>query len=178
MKYPIISNRDIDITTEFENCCKDNILICTVGLPRSGKSTWAKTTGLPIVSPDGIRLALTGRRWWGPIEHEVWATIRTMLRSLFWSGNKAIILDAPNFQRRARDAVCPSLDVLWTRHFILFDTPVDVCKERAMKTYPVLCDIIDWFAENWEPIEKEEGQIERITFDPSRPNSFYYQKET
>ena len=29
-------------------------LLATVGLPRSGKSTWAKEQGFPIVSPDAI----------------------------------------------------------------------------------------------------------------------------
>ncbi|KKK82651.1 hypothetical protein LCGC14_2801230, partial [marine sediment metagenome] len=35
-------------------------LILTVGLPRSGKSTWARKQGHPIVNPDSIRLALYG----------------------------------------------------------------------------------------------------------------------
>ena len=176
MKHPIIDDRSIDATAEFENRCTDNILICTVGLPRSGKSTWAQNVNVPVINPDGVRLAKTGRRWWGPIEHEVWADVRTMIRSLFWSGNKVLILDSTNFQKRARDALHPSLDVLWKRRFVLFDTPVDVCKERAMQTYPELCDIIDWFADNWEPIdERKEGQIiERIIFDSSRPDSFHY----
>jgi len=169
MKYPITDNQGISVTTEFENRCTDNILICTVGLPRSGKSTWARATGRPVINPDGVRLAKTGRRWWGPIEHEIWADIRTMIRSLFWSGNKILILDSTNFQKRARDTICPSSDVLWERRFVVFDTPVDVCKERAMQTYPELCDVIDWFANNWEPIdERKEGPIiERITFNPS-----------
>jgi len=40
------------------------ILILTVGLPRSGKSTWAAKKGFPIVSPDAIRLAMHGMRKW------------------------------------------------------------------------------------------------------------------
>jgi len=176
MKYPITDNRSIDITTEFENRCTDNILICTVGLPRSGKSTWARATGHPVINPDGVRLAKTGRRWWGPIEHEVRADVRTMIRSFFWSGNKVLILDSTNFQKRARDTMCPSSDVLWERQFVIFDTPVDVCKERAMQTYPELCDVIDWFASNWEPIdERKEGSIiERITYNTLHTDSFHY----
>src|SRR5690554_6874569 len=33
-----------------------HILICTVGLPRSGKTTWARKQSYPIVNPDSIRL--------------------------------------------------------------------------------------------------------------------------
>ncbi len=32
-----------------------NRLILTVGLPRSGKTTWALEQGWPIVNPDSIR---------------------------------------------------------------------------------------------------------------------------
>ena len=38
-------------------------LILTVGLPRSGKTTWALAQGYPIVAPDAIRLAVTGQRY-------------------------------------------------------------------------------------------------------------------
>ena len=159
MKYPIIDDRDID-KTEYDVKCAGNVLICTVGLPRSGKSTWAKKTGLSMVNPDAIRLSMTGRRWYGPVEHEIWATARTMVRSLFWAGHKCVILDSTNFQRQARDFFVPSPDCVWKRRFVLFNTPADVCKKRAATTYPVLCDVIDWFAEHWEPIdEEEEGQI-------------------
>ena len=35
-------------------------LIVMVGLPRSGKTTWARKQGYPIVNPDSIRLAFHG----------------------------------------------------------------------------------------------------------------------
>ncbi len=138
----------------------DNILICTVGLPRSGKSTWARKTKLPIVNLDGIRLALTGRRWYGPIEHEVWATARTMVRALFLGGNKIVVLDSTNFQLRQRDTFSPSPDCDWKRYFVVFSTAAEVCKERANKTYPELVEIIDQMGNNWDPInEEKEGAI-------------------
>ena len=168
MKSPITDNQDID-TTEYDNRYTGNTLVCTVGLPRSGKSTWAQRTKLPIVNPDGIRYALTGRRWYGPVEHEIWATARTMVRALFWGGNKVVILDSTNFHRRGRDSFIPSPDCIWERQFVLFDTPADICKKRAEETYPALCDVIDYFVKHWEPIdEQEEGRIiERVIFDPT-----------
>lgn len=168
----IIDNRSID-TTKYDLRCLGNILVCTVGLPRSGKSTWAKATNLPIVNPDGIRLAMTGKRWYGPIEHEIWATARTMVRSLFWGGNKVVVLDSTNMTRKQRDGFIPSQDCIWKRRFVVFDTPIDVCKERAEKTYPELCDVIDWFADNWKAInEKREGQIvDHVRYIPIHKDS-------
>lgn len=161
MKYPI--NAEFD-ALECKKSCTGNILICTVGLPRSGKSTWARKLMFPRVNPDSIRRAFTGLRWFGPIEHQVWATARTMVRALFLAGHKIVVLDSTNLSRKARDAFTPSEDVDWKRRFILFDTPTLVCKERAEKTYPELCEVIDFMQANWEPIDEEvEGQIiERI----------------
>jgi len=150
-------------TTEYSCPCAGNILICTYGLPRSGKSTWARKTGLPIVCSDGIRLALTGRRWFGPVEHEVWATARSMVRAMFFGGNKVIILDATSLIRRVRDTFISSPDCTWTRRFMLFDTPVDVCLERAEATYPELCEVIERFNAAWEPVEEEEGQVIKVS---------------
>lgn len=161
MKYPI--NAEFD-ALECEKRCTGNVLICTVGLPRSGKSTWARKLVFPKVNPDSIRLALTGKRWWGPIEHQVWAMARTMVRALFLAGHKIVVLDSTNLSRKARDAFTPSEDVDWKRRFILFDTPILVCEERAKQTYPELCAVIEHMERTRDKIDEEvEGQIiERI----------------
>lgn len=149
--------RNIDTTEKFENICRGNVLIMTHGLPRSGKSTWARVQGIPIVNPDAIRLSKTGQRWWGPIEHEVWATAITMVRSLFWAGHTCVILDSTTNTRCQRDMFRSSDDVQWGRFVQRFDTPASECCRRAEETYPILVDVINWMAENWEPIESNEG---------------------
>jgi predicted kinase len=139
-----------------EPVTQDNKLIMLMGLPRSGKSTWALAQPYPIVCPDAIRLAKTGQRWWGPIEHEVWATARTMIRALFLAGHKIVILDATALKRQQRDQFKCSQDVVWERYIQSIDTDVEICKDRAEKTYPELVPIIDWFAENREVIQPDE----------------------
>src|SRR5882672_916000 len=62
---------------------KDKLLICTVGLPRSGKSTWARSQSFPIVCPDAIRIAIHGQRFISEAEPFVWATAKAMVRALF-----------------------------------------------------------------------------------------------
>jgi len=127
------------------------------GLPRSGKSTWARSQSWPIVNLDAIRLAKTGQRWWGPIEHEVWATARTMVRALFWAGHRIVVLDSTNYSRQQRDMFCPSADVQWQRFVKIIDTPALECCRRAKETYPELVGVIEQMAENWEPVESDEG---------------------
>lgn len=105
------------------------ILIATVGLPRSGKTTWAQSQAWPIVCPDSIRLALHGQRYAQQAEPFVWAIAKLMVRSLFDAGHKIVILDATNSTRARRDEWLLPLE--WSLYFKVIDTPPDVCIERA-----------------------------------------------
>lgn len=151
METMINADRDCDAGM-YQPISQGNKLIMLMGLPRSGKSTWAQAQGYPIVCPDAIRLAKTGQRWWGPIEHEVWATARTMIRALFLAGHKIVILDSTALKQSQRDNFKCSEDVPWERYVQYIDTDIETCKERARKTYPELVDIIDWFDRNKEVI--------------------------
>jgi predicted kinase len=103
-----------------------NTLILTVGLPRSGKSTWAKSTGLPIVNPDAIRLALHGHNYITDAEPMVWVIAKYMVRALFLSGHNEVILDATNLTKKRRDEwIGP-----WNIEYKLF---THVSKEECIK---------------------------------------------
>ena len=78
-------------------------LTLTVGLPQSGKSTWAMQQGVPVVNPDSIRLAIHGQPFIGDAEPFVWATARTMVNAMFIAGHQHVILDATNTTRKRRD---------------------------------------------------------------------------
>ncbi len=105
-------------------------LICTVGLPRSGKSTWAMAQGYPVVSPDAIRLAIHGNDFIANAEPFVWATAKAMVRALFLAGHDHVILDATNTTRQRR-AEWRSNE--WATFFRCFFESVDTCKERALR---------------------------------------------
>ena len=113
----------------------DNILICTVGLPRSGKSTWAKRQGLPIVNKDSLRYAIYGQRFWAPGEHLIRSHALIMVRSLFMAGHNCVILDECNASINARldwiDEGSKSEFIRWITKFKIFDTSPDICKKRA-----------------------------------------------
>ena len=131
-------------------------LICTMGLPRSGKSTWALEQGFTIVNPDSFRLAIYGQRYWGPGEKLVWATVFACDRALFLGCTDTIILDATNTTRSQRDQ-WQSAD--WETYF--YDgcacVSAETCKARAVSGWQSdLISVIERMAGDFEPLEDDE----------------------
>jgi predicted kinase len=105
-------------------------LILTVGLSRSGKSTWSRAQGVPVVNPDSIRLALHGQRFVSLAEPVVWAIAKVMVRALFLAGHPRVILDATNTTPARR---AEWRDGGWRVSFEVFNTPAEVCIARAIQ---------------------------------------------
>lgn len=122
-------------------------LYMTVGLPRSGKTTWASSQGVPVVNPDSIRLALHGKRFIPRSEGMVWAIAKIMVRALFLAGHTIVILDscATTKERRAEWDEFPNTRV-W------FQTSVSEClaRARAEKDEEIL-PVIEKMANQFEP---------------------------
>lgn len=137
----------------------------TVGLPQSGKSTWAKAQGYPIVNPDSIRLAIHGQPFIKEAEPFVWATAKYMVRSLFLAGHDVVILDATNITRKRRD----EWKGPWDRACCEFWEGSEECKKRAKDTcddnehYDSLCDAIDRMEGEAQMVDFEEEEINPIT---------------
>lgn len=108
----------------------DKTLILTVGLPRSGKSTWSRESGFPMVNPDSIRLAIHGKPFLPEAEPEVWRTARLMVESLFIAGHRIVVLDATNVLRSRRKEWVVSEK--WLTYFKPILTDKDTCIERAI----------------------------------------------
>ena len=108
-----------------------NLLFLTVGLPRSGKSTWAKTTSFPIVNRDAVRLALHGQDYIQEAEDMVTAIEMYMVKALFLAGHNRVIIDATNLKDtyRERWMIGP-----WKIRVCIFDVTPEVCIERAKKS--------------------------------------------
>jgi len=113
------------------------ILIVTIGLPRSGKSTWSLSTGYPIINRDSIRYAISGNIRYFKEEERVSEIEKIMTISLFYAGHDVIIVDATNLKKKYRDT--------WqfvNEHFKCkiiyknFFTSLEECIERAMKNFP------------------------------------------
>jgi len=130
-------------------------LILTVGLPQSGKSTWAREQGMPIVNPDSIRLALHGEAFIKLAEPYVWAIARTMVQALFLAGHEYVIVDATNTTKKRRD--------FWTFDYwsVTFKPFTDVdhqtCISRAIaNNRDDLVPVINRMTEAFEPLELTE----------------------
>lgn len=129
----------------------------TVGLPRSGKSTWAKSLNYPIVNPDSIRLSLHGHNYIQLAEPFVWAIAKVMVRALFTAGHDIVVLDATNTNKlRRKEWVCSD----WETKYKLFNTSKEDCIYRAHDR-EYLIPVIENMAEKWEDIDPEEG-IEHV----------------
>ena len=140
-------------------------LILTVGLPKSGKSTYSSASvrcNCAVVNPDAIRLALYGKPYIECAEPMVWTIAHLMVKSLFGAGHDTVILDSTNINRKQRDQW---ISDDWTRGYKYFNTDVVICLERASKTaiddehYEGLRKAIIRMVEEYEPVEEEEGFI-------------------
>ena len=128
-----------------------NKLILTVGLPRSGKDTWARQQGFPIVSPDAIRLAMHGQRFCASAEPFVWATAYVMVDALFRAGHHTVIVNATNTTVKRRsawvDKFYPDVEI----EYKVFDVGPDTCIQRAIDTgQEDLIPVIKRMAEEWD----------------------------
>lgn len=106
----------------------NKILIVTVGLPRCGKSTWARKQNLPIVNLDSIRLSIHGFRYIEEAEPLIQCFAKYMVKSLFLAGHNKIILDATNLTKERREIW---KNENWICEFKYFNTSKNLCIERA-----------------------------------------------
>lgn len=123
-------------------------LILTVGLPRSGKSTWVREQGHPMVNPDAIRLALYGKAFCMEAEPMVWAIAHYMVKALFLAGHSTVILDATMTTEKRR---VEWLSDDWKTVLHMVPTPAHICVDRAVETNrPQLVGVIERMADTYE----------------------------
>jgi len=140
-----------------------NVLIVMMGLPRSGKTTWARKQDVPIVCPDSIRLALPGARFLTLAEPFVWAIAKVMVRALFLAGHDRVIVDGCHVKRKYRDEWVNDGDIglLWETWVKWIDTDQQTCLCRAEQEGDTeIMPIIDKMAEEFEGIRTDELQLD------------------
>ena len=136
-------------------------LALMVGLPRSGKSTYARAlqeNGWTRLCPEGFRLALHGKAHHGPAEQIVWASIDLAARALLLGGH-AVVVDATNTTRRRRAGwlrIARDLGVP-VEAFVMAAGLEECLRRNAGSARPVPPEVMDRMAEAWEPVSEDEG---------------------
>lgn len=127
-------------------------LVVTAGLPRSGKSSWARGQGAPIVNPDSIRLAIHGQRFHAPAEPLVWAMAEMMVDALFRAGHAVVIVDATNVSLKRRVRWQDAADRNGASYEIMvIDTSPECCRARALEEHDeMILPVIDRMAREWD----------------------------
>lgn len=154
------------------------VLIMTVGLPASGKSTWCKGfKNSFVISYDGIRKQLYGDESvqgnFAEIEKEFDKQVKMAVRSYEY-----IVLDATNiYQNRRKEFIKK-----WKKYFdefwaVQFPLTVDECKERnKQRERQVPESVIDRMDKNMQWVERGEGfhAIWTIWEDSSKEDGYFY----
>lgn len=129
-------------------------LILMVGLPRSGKSTFAKYAGCPIVSRDAIRMTLGCYPFCRDREGEVTQMENFMVDTLFNAGHDAIVIDACHVRKAQRERWKSDK---WKRVFFVMHTDDVVCKQRARETgQDYLIPVITRMNKNYQRVTDKE----------------------
>lgn len=106
-------------------------IVVLVGLPGSGKSTYAAQMGWTSLSSDAIRRLLADDETDQTIHERVFETLRYLLRQRLEIGRAVTCIDATNLKPEERK---PYVEM--GRSFgcqveaVFFDVPVEVCRER------------------------------------------------
>lgn len=142
-------------------------LAIMVGLPRSGKSTYAKAlqeAGWTRITPDEFRLALHGQPYYPPAEPLVWAAVELAVRALLRGGH-AVVVDATNTTRRRRAGWLKiAEDLGLALEAFVLDTTLDTCHERNLQSRRVIPpEVLDRMAEAFEEVIEEGIALRIIT---------------
>ncbi len=108
-------------------------LTILIGLPRAGKSTWAKKwvkegNNRVVLSGDSFRLAITGERFNIDSEPFVRASLITAIKALLIQGLD-VAVDETNTSEYHQNQL---LHLSTNPNIVIFWTPKCVCQERAV----------------------------------------------
>lgn len=102
-----------------------------IGLPGSGKSTWARAQGATVLSSDEMRLLLSGDETNQNIHGKVFGAMRFLLRNRLELAAGPTIIDATNLRRRDRKPWIQIAQKYGVEvEAVHFDVPLELALER------------------------------------------------
>jgi len=150
-------------------------LVILVGLPASGKSTWAQKQALPILSSDAVRVLLTGDVTHQGANRLIFQTLRQLAAARLQAGMEVTCIDSTaltQWERRCwvRFAQLHNCEA----EAVYFDVPLAECKRRNAARDRVVPDpVMDLMAARLQPPDAAEGfsRITVVRLDPQPPSS-------
>jgi protein phosphatase len=134
-------------------------VILLVGLPGSGKSTYAIAQGWPILSSDDTRRLLLDDARDQAANRSVFALLRRLLRMRLELGRPVTCVDATSLTIGERRPYIKTAQMYGAEiEAVFLDTPVDVCKQRNQARDRVVPDdVMDRFAAKLRVPSVDEG---------------------
>jgi predicted kinase len=135
------------------------VVVLTIGLPGSGKSSWFKRRGVAPLSSEMLRALLfddiTEQRY----QDLVFSTLRSLLRARLIAGMPWNYIDATNLSPKERHGwIKMAREFGYEVHAVFFNVPLEVCKERNQKRARVVPDeVMQRMANKLRPPTFEEG---------------------
>ena len=135
------------------------VVVLTIGLPGSGKSTWYKRRGITPLSSDLLRTILFDNITEQRYQHLVFSTLRSLLRARLIAKMPWNYVDATNLSPHERKQwIKMSKGFGYEVQAVFFDVPLEVCMERNRRRERVVPeDVMQRMASKLKPPTFAEG---------------------
>ena len=139
-------------------------IVVLVGLPGSGKSTYAERMNLPSLSSDAIRKLLADDETDQTVHVRVFQTLQYLLHQRLEIGREVTCIDATNLKPEERKPYIEAGKSYGCEmEAVFFDLPLEVCRERnARRARVVPEDALTAMAAKLVPPDPAEG-FDRVT---------------
>jgi len=135
------------------------VVVLTIGLPGSGKSTWFKRRGVTPLSSDLLRSVLFDDVEEQRYQSLVFSTLRSLLRARLVAKMPWNYVDATNLSTGERKQwIQMSRSLGYEVQAVFFDVPLEICLERNRRRDRVVPeDVMRRMAAKLKPPTFEEG---------------------
>jgi predicted kinase len=135
------------------------VVVLTIGLPGSGKTTWFKRRGVIPLSSDTLRQLLFDNETEQRYQGLVFSTLRSLLRARLISKRPMNYVDATNLSpHERRQWIKMARGFGYEVHAVFFDVPLELCLERNRKRHrQVGEDVMRQMASRLRPPTFKEG---------------------